>query len=218
MRFQPKQIPWNRQPSIPPGTLYGKLRVLRATTKITASSVLIASECRCTCGNLHVVANSVLRAGETRSCGCSSLDRRTRYGLSHDPVYRSWRSMQHRCYVETNDDYHRYGGRGIVVCDRWRESFAAFVEDMGLRPSSLHTLDRKNNDGNYTPENCRWATKKEQAVNRASTIYLEHNGVRATFSEWSDRLGISRGTIRSRYYAGKSIEQILSTSTIAGER
>jgi hypothetical protein len=137
-------------------------------------------ECLCDCGSKLVVDGKSLRNGNTKSCGCYKLEiitARGRANLRHGDSangkisleYISWRAMKARCYVKGNKDFYLYGGRGISVCQRWTEKkrgFQNFLEDMGRRPSSVHTLDRKNSNGNYTPMNCRWATRKEQALTR----------------------------------------------------
>lgn len=108
--------------------------------------------------------------------------------------------MKTRCYNERAADYPDYGGRGIAICDRWRDRFEAFLEDMGTRPSSLHSIDRKDTNGNYEPDNCRWATAKQQANNRRETIYIEAFGESLTISGWAERRGIARDTLKARLY------------------
>jgi hypothetical protein len=121
-----------------------------------------------------------------------------------------WRTMLARCHRETAKDYARYGGRGIVVCDRWRASFDAFLEDMGPRPSQSHSLDRVNNGAGYGPDNCEWRTAKAQARNRRSNTRIAHDGKELTLTEWSERTGICRVLIAYRLKAGWPVRDALT--------
>lgn len=112
--------------------------------------------------------------------------------------YRSWLHMRNRCRLKTSPKYSSYGGRGITVCDKWFGSFESFLADMGLKPSPKHSLDRIDNDGNYEPDNCRWATSTEQSRNRRSSLVITANGKTLTLIEWSERSGIKSATIRKR--------------------
>lgn len=126
--------------------------------------------------------------------------------------YRTWTQMRGRCLNQSDTAWKDYGGRGICVDDRW-SSFENFLADMGLRPSPSHTLDRIDNDGPYSRNNCRWASKKEQARNRRSSTAITFNGVTKTLAEWSETTGIHAGTINTRLRDGWSIERALTTPT-----
>lgn len=147
------------------GQTYGRLTVLGETNKRYGNRYWL---CRCECGTETAVEHSSLRGGHTRSCGCLHreivLDMFQTHGMSNTSEYASWESMLGRCTNPSNTAYPYYGGRGIEVCSRWRQ-FENFYEDMGPKPSPKHTIDRIDNDGNYEPANCRWATKLQQIRN-----------------------------------------------------
>jgi len=146
-----------------------------------------------------------LLRGATRSCGCTSLT----HGMTGSAEHRIWVQMRYRCSAPASADFDRYGGRGIKVDPRW-DSFEAFIADVGPRPSRRHTLDRIDNDGDYAPENCRWATNREQSRNKRTSSVLVFNGRRQTVTDWAEELGISRSTIYMRLASGWSTTRALS--------
>lgn len=136
----------------------------------------------------------------------SYTERKTQYKAE----YWAWVSMKQRCYNDRKGDYAYYGGRGIKVCERWRNDFVAFFEDMGPRPSAAHSIERIDNDGDYEPGNCRWATRQEQVDNRRCSHRLTAYGRTQTVSQWSREIGIARDTITYRLKKGWSVERALS--------
>lgn len=179
-----------------------------------------AWECRCECGGNVTASTAQLRSGNTKSCGCLNRQRQHErgvaaypaiHGASKTPEFQSWNSMVHRCTNPKSRAYGNYGGRGIAVCDRWRNSFVNFLADMGPRPTPKHTIDRIDNNGPYSPDNCRWATRIEQARNTRRSIVLDFNGQSLTLFEWAERSGVPYKTLRSRVNARWNVERILST-------
>lgn len=141
--------------------------------------------CTCACGAAAIVSEALLRNGMTQSCGCLRAEgirrsRKTRddciHGMSKSREYRIWLAMKTRCYNPNDARYWNYGRRGIKVCDAWRSSFSAFYKDMGRCPSPKHSLDRIDVDGNYEPDNCRWATTAVQARNKRRKVPTEYDG------------------------------------------
>ena len=160
-------------------------------------------ECKCECGSTAVIWGVAIRTGETKSCGCMKNKGRIELGapVKTFPEYGVWTGMIQRCHNPNDLSFHRYGGRGIMVSNEWRSSFARFYNDMGPRPHG-HTLERKNNDGNYCKDNCKWATPKEQAQNTSRAVFLEINGEVKRLSEWLRHFGIKKATYSSRVKLG----------------
>lgn len=132
------------------------------------------------------------------------------HGYDGTRIYKSWIAAKARCFNKKDKGYKDYGGRGITMCDRWANSFQNFLSDMGEMPVGL-TLERIYVNGNYEPNNCKWATKKEQASNRRSNVYLEHKGIKLTLSEWSRRVNINKQTISERIKRGWNTKRVLTT-------
>lgn len=139
----------------------------------------------------------------------------TTHGMTNTTEFRIWGCMIMRCTNPNDKQYAEYGGRGIVVCEEWLKSFVAFYRDMGPRHPDLQ-IDRINNDGPYCKENCRWATRKEQARNRRSTRRLTHKGESLPIAEWTERMGFTKNTIRNRLVAGWSIADAIETGEWMG--
>lgn len=172
--------------------------------------------CKCKCGTVKPVRSASLLNGLSTSCGCFARDslaeRATQHGhntrkTGQSPTYKSWRAMLKRCNNPKQTGYQNYGGKGIKVCKEW-ESFERFLSDMGERPEGK-TLDRIDNDLDYTKDNCRWMNMTEQANNRSTNTRLTYKGQTHTISQWADILGIKRVTISSRLFRGASVEDAL---------
>ena len=200
------------------GQRFGRWTVVRRAEHPADSSNRDARwEVLCECGNTSIVTRTSLVKGETQSCGClqrelasqSVPERFVKHGMTETPEYNIWCLMKRRCGNPRCRAYPRYGGRGITVCERWLHSFENFYADMGPRPSIKHSLDRIDNDLGYSPENCRWATAREQAYNTRDTTLITHNGRTLNLAEWSNETGISVKLLRSRCDQGLPPEKIL---------
>ncbi len=173
--------------------------------------------CKCDCGNECIVSSHNLRTGHTQSCGCLQRERaakaNTTHGHRHTRLYGIWNSMVARCHRKNTKAYPDYGGRGITVCDEWKRDFQAFYDwAMANGYNDTLSIDRKDNDKGYSPDNCRWATTEIQANNKRSNISVEYNGESHTLAEWSKILGIKDATLRKRLNDGWGIEEAFTVS------
>lgn len=158
--------------------------------------------CKCECGSTVTITGVYLKNGDTKSCGCYATYQRhnvnKKHGLSHkkNSEYEIWKGMKARCYNTNHSGYNNYGGRGIEVCDRWRSSFENFISDMGLKPSPKHSLDRyPDTNGNYCPENCRWATTEEQSRNKRNNKWYNMGDKRMIMEDWAKYFGVDQSTL-----------------------
>lgn len=187
------------------GQVYGKLTVVEP---IGHKGTQILWLCQCECGNTTEVVGGDLQKGSTVSCGCKRANAR---GLCKTTEYTSWKEMKRRCYNPRFREYHLYGGRGIVICDRWIEAFTNFLDDMGNKPFPEATVERKDVNGPYSPENCVWASPMEQGANMRKNVMLTLNGETMHLRAWARKLGIQHGVLRHRLQLGWPIEKVLTT-------
>lgn len=166
-------------------------------------------ECKCDCGSTVYVRAGSLKNGTTRSCGCLNKESVTKHGMYLTTEYTVWCGIKDRCYSKNHTSFKDYGAVGIVMCDRWKNSFEAFYEDIGPRPSPSHTLDRRDGTKGYDKENCRWATPIEQANNTKRNVHYEFNGERKTLAEWCRELNLNYNTVFMRLERGKSFEEAI---------
>lgn len=192
------------------GQRFGRLLVIGISKRRLTGKTMWS--CKCDCGVRVVVRVASLRTGHSRSCGCLARELASSHGLSRTKEHVAWAAMKGRCQNPRNRAYADYGGRGIIVCDRWSESFENFLADMGPSPSLDHSIDREEVDGNYEPGNCRWATREEQGSNKRNTIYLTHKGRTLPLSAWSRETGLGSDTIRYRLSLGWSHHDALTLS------
>lgn len=174
------------------GKKFSKLTPIKKIPKLNGVGRIW--ECLCDCGKITNVSTGNLLNGNTKSCGCYKKfigSQRKTHGQSSTnktSEYQAWKGMKYRCYNKNGDHYHIYGARGIVVCDRWVNSFENFIADMGKKPTSKHSLDRIDNNGNYSPENCRWATDFEQRRNNSRNHWIEYKGKKMVVSDLAEIL------------------------------
>src|ERR1700687_2489756 len=190
------------------GRTYGLLTVLERAGRVGRNP---GWRCRCTCGLEVIVRSDRLKAGQRKACA-----RNGHYSFSNPlkqayaSEYSSWCRLRSRCAAKTGKSWRNYGAHGVTVCDRW-ESFAAFVEDMGVKPTPAHSIDRHpDHAGNYEPTNCRWATAKDQSRNLRNSVYVNYRRKRMLLVELAERVLIDPNVLRGRLKNGWNIERAVS--------
>lgn len=200
------------------GHVFGRLTVVRLVEVNKNRCWIVA--CKCSCGNPveKLAVFSHISQGSVRSCGClhretakaTAIASCTTHGKSGTPTYRVWARMKNRCYNKADARYADWGGRGIKVCARWRNSFENFLADMGEKPEGK-SLERKKNHLGYSPSNCTWATPSEQGSNRRNSRLLKFRGKTQTLKAWAKAVGLERLTLHVRLKLGWSLEKALTT-------
>lgn len=212
------------------GERYGRLIVLSLYKKTDKHTWF---KCICDCGNTSIVIQNNIRKGTTQSCGCLQSERASianwKHGENGSSEYNTWSSIKDRCYNKNNDRYADWGGRGIRVCERWldeNDGFKNFLFDMGRKPSPSHSIDRfPNNEGDYEPTNCRWATVPQQNRNKRSNIWIEYDGKKMILADWATYFGVTYSTLKEhlskkdisdvvKFYKNKKTGRKLSDSDV----
>lgn len=195
------------------GKRFGRLTVITLDHKKDGFNYW---KCQCECGNFKVVRGDSLEKGSTKSCGCligeTAKKIFAKHGMCGTRVYRIWNGITQRCHNKNDTTYQNYGGKGIAVCDEWRKdfrSFYAWAMANGYRDDL--TIDRIDNSKGYSPDNCRWATTKEQARNKTDNHLITHDGKTMCINDWRLEKGFSRNLIEERLKRGWSVERAIST-------
>ena len=193
------------------GQRFGRLTVIEECGRKRGGVLWL---CKCDCGNETKVMSATLINGKTTSCGCYNRDVITKHNKSRSKLYHTYQCMVDRCTNPNSKEWERYGGRGITVCDEWLNDKSEFFDwalTHGYEEAERgrFTLDRIDNDGNYSPENCRWVDMKKQARNRRNNAVLEYKGEKHCLSEWAELLHENYSKLHSRYRRKWSVEEIL---------
>lgn len=195
------------------GQTFDKLTVIERAENNKHGQVMW--RCRCSCGNFCTVASNLLIGGNTKSCGCLRHQAYHKtHGLSASVIYRKYKDILSRCYNPNRQNYERYGGRGITICEEWKNNFQAFydyVSKLEHFDEKGYSLDRIDNNGNYEPSNVRWADNKTQCRNKRNNVIVEYQGQKMTLAEASEKSGINVGTLLSRIKRGDTGERLFRT-------
>jgi len=192
---------------------FGRLTVISRAEN--AKRLQTQWNCMCDCGKETIIRAANLKNGTTKSCGCLQVDinkkLRTTHGKTNSDLYKVWQAMKGRTERQSDKAYKNYGGRGIFVCDEWKNDFQSFYNwatQNGYKKGL--TIDRINNNDGYSPDNCRWTTSKEQNNNRRDNKYLKYDNKTMTVAEWAGALGINNGILRNRLHRGWTIKDVLT--------
>lgn len=191
------------------GQRFGKLTVSHRADNRYSGQAFWA--CICDCGAATETNTARLISGRTKSCGCIGRNAAYRHGMHNTTEYRIWQQAKERCHNPRKASFQRYGARGVFMIDRWRNDFVEFYTDMGRRPSLNHSLDRIDNEGPYSPENCRWATNEVQYRNRRQTVWIEFQGETLCAKDWCRRYGLDEATFAARLKRKWPLEKALLT-------
>jgi hypothetical protein len=212
---RPQQEPMARK-AVVPGQRYGMLTA--ESVSVEAGKYRTLWKCKCDCGANTIVRAAYLMEGHTKSCGCYRRlwtgEHQKKHGHAYkgkvSSEYRTWQMMRARCKDVKCKDFQNYGGRGIRVCEEWDRSFSAFLKDMGLKPKGM-SIDRIDNNKNYEPGNCRWATRQEQNSNTRANQFITFNGLTLTHAQWERKMDLGEGRIYARLKRGWTEQEALTT-------
>ena len=192
------------------GQRFGRLTVVKLARVEKHGNIWL---CKCDCGNMTEVATTYLTHGDSKSCGCLKRDFGKTHGKSSTKIYHVYQAMLQRCFNPKAQEYECYGGRGITVCEEWKNDFMSFWKwsiEHGYSENKGLSIERIDNDGNYKPSNCKWATRKEQAFNRRTTHSETFNGETKCYYDWAKVLHISEGRLKRLLSLGWSMQQIVT--------
>lgn len=198
------------------GQRFGKLTVT-GLDPVRSSTGSCRWICDCDCGGSTVVQTENIKRGHTTSCGCAFKEAHTTHGERYNPEYQVWANMLKRCQNENDPTFKYYGARGIRVCPQW-QTYEGFIADMGHRPSSDHSIERRDVNGHYEPGNCYWATNDVQMNNRTNSVVHHVNGKRMTNAEVARSIGISPSAVTQRLARGFTIEEVIAAGKRAKNR
>jgi hypothetical protein len=190
------------------GLRFGRLVVIGFSSR---NKTVYLWLCKCDCGNIAPCNGCGLKRGDITSCGCQRWKHVTTHGMSGTSIHRIWKDMNNRCANKNNKYFHKYGGRGITVCQEWRDSFEAFAEHIGPKPSPKHSLDRIDNNRGYEPGNVRWATRAVQNRNTRQNRWVTISGQTMCITDWCKAMKISVSGVYGRIYKGWSEEEAIMT-------